>query len=130
MSVSGSHNLGQSLDWLQNIDTLKESVRLATSYNWNDVDLSQFQGKRARPTHLSQFLSLVLVMSYLFTVNNIISFLIQYDVWFNSEVFLYFPPFPLVHMLRVKFTQLSFIRKYNDIMRTCGDVQRTCADVT
>ncbi|XP_022100614.1 forkhead box protein J3-like isoform X2 [Acanthaster planci] len=30
-----------NLDWLQNLDLLKESVRTA---NWNDIDVSQFQG--------------------------------------------------------------------------------------
>ncbi|XP_034029093.1 forkhead box protein J3-like [Thalassophryne amazonica] len=31
-------------DWYPNIDWLKESCRIATSYNWADVDLSPFQG--------------------------------------------------------------------------------------
>ena len=31
-------------EWMQNLDSLKESVRLASSYNWNDIDLSHFQG--------------------------------------------------------------------------------------
>ncbi|XP_038061512.1 forkhead box protein J2-like isoform X2 [Patiria miniata] len=38
----GNLSLNSSnLDWLQNLDLLKESVRTA---NWNDVDVSQFQG--------------------------------------------------------------------------------------
>ncbi|XP_028309740.1 forkhead box protein J3-like isoform X2 [Gouania willdenowi] len=31
-------------DWYPNLDWLKESCRIATSYNWADVDLSPFQG--------------------------------------------------------------------------------------
>ena len=31
-------------DWYQNLDALKESCRIASSYNWADVDLSPFQG--------------------------------------------------------------------------------------
>uniref|UniRef100_A0A4W3JIE2 Forkhead box J3 n=1 Tax=Callorhinchus milii TaxID=7868 RepID=A0A4W3JIE2_CALMI len=31
-------------DWCMNLDTLKESFRIASSFNWSDVDLSQFQG--------------------------------------------------------------------------------------
>ncbi|XP_072174798.1 forkhead box protein J3-like [Diadema setosum] len=31
-------------DWLNNLDLLKESVRFASSYNWSDLDLSQFAG--------------------------------------------------------------------------------------
>ncbi|KAM7404515.1 hypothetical protein PAMP_011858 [Pampus punctatissimus] len=33
-----------SSDWYPNLDWLKESCRIATSYNWADVDLSPFQG--------------------------------------------------------------------------------------
>ncbi|KAM6928966.1 forkhead box protein J3-like isoform 2-T2 [Lycodopsis pacificus] len=33
-----------STDWYPNLDWLKESCRIATSYNWADVDLSPFQG--------------------------------------------------------------------------------------
>uniref|UniRef100_A0A3B5QT04 Forkhead box protein J3 n=1 Tax=Xiphophorus maculatus TaxID=8083 RepID=A0A3B5QT04_XIPMA len=32
-----------SSDWYPNLDWLKESCRIATSYNWADVDLSPFQ---------------------------------------------------------------------------------------
>ncbi|XP_041860619.1 forkhead box protein J3-like isoform X2 [Melanotaenia boesemani] len=35
---------GMSSDWYPNLDWLKESCRVATSYNWADVDLSPFQG--------------------------------------------------------------------------------------
>lgn len=35
---------GISSDWYPNLDCLKESCRIATSYNWADVDLSSFQG--------------------------------------------------------------------------------------
>nr|XP_020471256.1 forkhead box protein J3-like [Monopterus albus] len=35
---------GLSSDWYPNLDWLKESCRIATSYNWADVDLSPFQG--------------------------------------------------------------------------------------
>lgn len=35
---------GISSDWYPNLDCLKESCRIATSYNWADVDLSPFQG--------------------------------------------------------------------------------------
>ncbi|XP_056130328.1 forkhead box protein J3-like [Lampris incognitus] len=35
---------GMSADWYPNLDWLKESCRIATSYNWADVDLSPFQG--------------------------------------------------------------------------------------
>ncbi|KAM8862421.1 forkhead box protein J3-like isoform 2-T5 [Spinachia spinachia] len=38
------HNHGMSSDWYPNLDWLKESCRIATSYNWADVDLSPFQG--------------------------------------------------------------------------------------
>ncbi|CAH1239497.1 FOXJ3 [Branchiostoma lanceolatum] len=31
-------------DWLTSLDLLKESCRLAGSYNWGDIDMSQFQG--------------------------------------------------------------------------------------
>lgn len=31
-------------DWYPNLDALKESCRIASSYNWADVDLSPFQG--------------------------------------------------------------------------------------
>uniref|UniRef100_W5M0C8 Forkhead box J3 n=1 Tax=Lepisosteus oculatus TaxID=7918 RepID=W5M0C8_LEPOC len=33
-----------STDWYPNLDALKESCRIASSYNWADVDLSPFQG--------------------------------------------------------------------------------------
>ncbi|XP_062316189.1 forkhead box protein J3-like [Osmerus eperlanus] len=33
-----------SSDWYPNLDWLKESCRIASSYNWADVDLSPFQG--------------------------------------------------------------------------------------
>ncbi|KAF3856178.1 hypothetical protein F7725_016901 [Dissostichus mawsoni] len=33
-------------DWYPNLDALKESCRIASSYNWADVDLSPFQGLR------------------------------------------------------------------------------------
>ncbi|CDQ66723.1 unnamed protein product [Oncorhynchus mykiss] len=35
---------GLSADWYPNLDWLKESCRIAGSYNWADVDLSPFQG--------------------------------------------------------------------------------------
>ena len=31
-----------SLDYLKNVDNLRESMRLATSINWNDIDLSHY----------------------------------------------------------------------------------------
>ncbi|XP_067382541.1 forkhead box protein J3-like isoform X3 [Channa argus] len=34
---------GMPSDWYPNLDWLKESCRIATSYNWADVDLSPFQ---------------------------------------------------------------------------------------
>ncbi|KAF7207982.1 forkhead box protein J3 [Nothobranchius furzeri] len=37
-------NTGLLSDWYQNLDALKESCRIASSYNWADVDLSPFQG--------------------------------------------------------------------------------------
>ncbi|XP_036844057.1 forkhead box protein J3 isoform X2 [Oncorhynchus mykiss] len=37
-------NTGLSADWYPNLDWLKESCRIAGSYNWADVDLSPFQG--------------------------------------------------------------------------------------
>lgn len=40
----GQSGYGGTLDWLQNIDSLKESVKLAGNTKWDDVDLSQFQG--------------------------------------------------------------------------------------
>lgn len=38
--------LNTSIDWLQNLDNLKESMKLASSYNWSDLDFSQFQGTK------------------------------------------------------------------------------------
>ncbi|XP_019743526.1 forkhead box protein J3-like [Hippocampus comes] len=35
---------GMTSDWYPNLDWLKESCRIATSYNWADVDLSPFHG--------------------------------------------------------------------------------------
>jgi hypothetical protein len=35
---------GLPSDWYPNLDALKESCRIASSYNWADVDLSPFQG--------------------------------------------------------------------------------------
>ncbi|XP_071227846.1 forkhead box protein J3-like [Salvelinus alpinus] len=35
---------GLSADWYPNLDWLKESCRIAGSYNWADVDLAPFQG--------------------------------------------------------------------------------------
>ncbi|XP_061664497.1 forkhead box protein J3-like [Syngnathoides biaculeatus] len=35
---------GMTSDWYPNLDWIKESCRIATSYNWTDVDLSPFQG--------------------------------------------------------------------------------------
>ena len=37
-----------NLDFLQNLDSLKESVRLAGTggYDWQNIDISQFQGTR------------------------------------------------------------------------------------
>ncbi|XP_065097293.1 forkhead box protein J3 isoform X2 [Paramisgurnus dabryanus] len=37
-------NTGLPNDWYPNLDALKESCRIASSYNWADVDLSPFQG--------------------------------------------------------------------------------------
>ncbi|KAK3536655.1 hypothetical protein QTP86_015464 [Hemibagrus guttatus] len=37
---------GLPTDWYPNLDALKESCRIASSYNWADVDLSPFQGLR------------------------------------------------------------------------------------
>ncbi|KAJ7998502.1 hypothetical protein DPEC_G00205590 [Dallia pectoralis] len=37
-------NTGLNSDWYPNLDALKESCRIASSYNWADVDLSPFQG--------------------------------------------------------------------------------------
>lgn len=34
---------GVSNDWYATLDMLKESCRIASSVNWSDVDLSQFQ---------------------------------------------------------------------------------------
>ncbi|XP_077998704.1 forkhead box protein J3-like isoform X3 [Glandiceps talaboti] len=42
--ASNSISLGMSTDWLQNLDQLKESVRIAGSCNFSDIDMSQFQG--------------------------------------------------------------------------------------
>ncbi|XP_034022145.1 forkhead box protein J3 isoform X2 [Thalassophryne amazonica] len=39
-------NTGLLSDWYPNLDALKESCRIASSYNWADVDLSPFQGLR------------------------------------------------------------------------------------
>ncbi|KAG7472842.1 hypothetical protein MATL_G00113230 [Megalops atlanticus] len=39
-----SCNTGLPADWYPNLDALKESCRIASSYNWSDVDLSPFQG--------------------------------------------------------------------------------------
>ncbi|KAG5836082.1 hypothetical protein ANANG_G00250820 [Anguilla anguilla] len=39
-----SCNSGLPSDWYPNLDALKESCRIASSYNWADVDLSPFQG--------------------------------------------------------------------------------------
>ncbi|XP_030633175.1 forkhead box protein J3 isoform X2 [Chanos chanos] len=39
-----SCNTGLPSDWYPNLDALKESCRIASSYNWADVDLSPFQG--------------------------------------------------------------------------------------
>ncbi|XP_039611763.1 forkhead box protein J3 isoform X2 [Polypterus senegalus] len=39
-----SCNAGLLSDWYPNLDALKESCRIASSYNWADVDLSPFQG--------------------------------------------------------------------------------------
>ncbi|XP_064610696.1 forkhead box protein J3-like isoform X4 [Liolophura sinensis] len=43
-AVSGQQFLSGSTEWLQNIDSLRESVRLAGSHDWQNVDVSQFQG--------------------------------------------------------------------------------------
>ncbi|XP_069111208.1 forkhead box protein J3-like isoform X4 [Argopecten irradians] len=50
--LNGSANLGQAslggslTDWLQNVDSLKESLRLAGSgnYDFQNIDITQFQG--------------------------------------------------------------------------------------
>ncbi|XP_061832036.1 forkhead box protein J3-like isoform X2 [Nerophis lumbriciformis] len=39
-----SHQSCPTTDWYPNLDWLKESCRVATGYNWADVDLSPFQG--------------------------------------------------------------------------------------
>lgn len=39
-------NPGLLSDWYPNLDALKESCRIASSYNWAEVDLSPFQGLR------------------------------------------------------------------------------------
>ncbi|KAJ8400710.1 hypothetical protein AAFF_G00394790 [Aldrovandia affinis] len=39
-----SCNSGLPSDWYPNLDVLKESCRIASSYNWAGVDLSPFQG--------------------------------------------------------------------------------------
>ena len=52
--VSGAP-LNNSIDWLQNLDSLKESMKLASSYNWSDLDFSQFQG-----TKQSEYVSMCL----------------------------------------------------------------------
>ena len=43
--ISGGLNTS-SLDFLQNLDSLKESVRLAGTggYDWQNIDITQFQG--------------------------------------------------------------------------------------
>ncbi|XP_033095429.1 forkhead box protein J2-like [Anneissia japonica] len=50
-SANNSFNLGgsASLDWLQNLDFLKESIRAVGtgSFNISDIDMSQFQGLMA-----------------------------------------------------------------------------------
>lgn len=38
-------SIGVSNDWYATLDMLKESCRIASSVNWSDVDLSQFQGE-------------------------------------------------------------------------------------
>uniref|UniRef100_A0A1A8IKV5 Forkhead box J3 n=3 Tax=Nothobranchius kuhntae TaxID=321403 RepID=A0A1A8IKV5_NOTKU len=43
-AVQTCSTTGMSSDWYPNLDWLKESCRIATSYNWADVDLSPFQG--------------------------------------------------------------------------------------
>ncbi|XP_052759803.1 forkhead box protein J3-like isoform X2 [Mya arenaria] len=45
-NASLAQSTGLGLDLLQNLDTLKESLRLASTgtYNWQDIDISQFQG--------------------------------------------------------------------------------------
>lgn len=43
---------GLPSDWYPNLDALKESCRIASSYNWADVDLSPFQGAVISPPHL------------------------------------------------------------------------------
>ncbi|XP_064610694.1 forkhead box protein J3-like isoform X2 [Liolophura sinensis] len=42
--LQGQQFLSGSTEWLQNIDSLRESVRLAGSHDWQNVDVSQFQG--------------------------------------------------------------------------------------
>uniref|UniRef100_A0A3P8X412 Forkhead box J3 n=1 Tax=Cynoglossus semilaevis TaxID=244447 RepID=A0A3P8X412_CYNSE len=39
-------NTGLLSDWYPNLDALKESCRIASNFNWTDVDLSPFQGLR------------------------------------------------------------------------------------
>ncbi|XP_074654905.1 forkhead box protein J3-like [Tubulanus polymorphus] len=45
INLSGTQNFSNStIDWLQNLDALKESVRLAGSYDFQNLDMTQFQG--------------------------------------------------------------------------------------
>ena len=41
---------GPGSDWYSDLDTLKESCKIASSFNWADVDLSPFQGELT-PAH-------------------------------------------------------------------------------
>ncbi|KAM6925243.1 forkhead box protein J3-like isoform 2-T2 [Xenentodon cancila] len=43
-TVQSCSTTGLPSDWYPNLDWLKESCRVATRYNWADIDLSPFQG--------------------------------------------------------------------------------------
>lgn len=49
-------------DWYPNLDALKESCRIASSYNWADVDLSPFQGIINMSVYILKSLSLLLLL--------------------------------------------------------------------
>lgn len=46
--LPGNMNSSSGFDLIQNLDSLKESLRLAGtgSYSWQDIDISQFQGTK------------------------------------------------------------------------------------
>ncbi|KAL1021246.1 hypothetical protein UPYG_G00010680 [Umbra pygmaea] len=72
---------GQSASWYPNLDWLKESCRIASSYNWSEVDLSPFQGlkesmRQAELNHWSldpaQIADLCFSINQLFTQTGVI----------------------------------------------------------